>query len=127
VHETADPNEATDRLIDGAEGIVCFYDVASKQSYKQIEAIHDKIQKNTPPPFQMVLVGIVRDETGREVSVNDGDELARKLRCKFSLETKDTVGDVLDRIIRLCRQARKAQGIPWWNWRSWGCCLCWGR
>jgi hypothetical protein len=127
VRETADPDEATDGLIDGAEGIIFFFDVASRESYKQIEAIHDKIQKNSPPPFQMVLVGIVLGDTSPKVSVHDGDELAGKLGCNFSVETKDTVGAVLDRIIRLCRQARKSQGIPWWDWRGWGCCVCWGR
>ena len=139
MHEVAGLDEATDRLICGAEGIVCLYNVALRSSYERIEAIHDKIQKikaaSTPsaldpatspaaslPPFQMVLVGTVHVGTEREVSPKEGNELARKLGCEFFEVSEATVEDMLHRIIRLCRQARRAQarraqgsnvGISW--------------
>ena len=72
----------------------------------------------------MVLVGIVLVGTERKVSLEEGNKLARKLGCKFSLETEATVKDVLRRIIRLCRQTQNDDmGISWWNW---GSCLGWG-
>lgn len=137
--EIASLDEVTDRLICGAEGIVYFYNVAFRTSYERIEAIHDKIQKikaasttsapnpatlsATPPPsFQIVLVGVVLVGTEWEVSLKEGNELARKWGCEFFEVSEATVEDMLHRIIWLCRQARRAQarralgsnvGISW--------------
>ena len=134
MYETANPNEAAYRWIRGAEGGVYFYNTASRSSYEHIEAIHDKLQKiraastpsaldpatssaTSPPPFQKVLVGTVLSGTKRAVSLEEGQKLARKLGCEFSFETETNGDVVLRRIIRLCRQARRAQGsnvgIPW--------------
>lgn len=89
-----------------------------------MEAIHDKLQKIKSASTPSVLVGIVLAGTEPEVFFKDGDELARKWGCNFSVETEVTVGDVLPRIIRLSRKARKAQGdgmgVSWWNLE---CCL----
>jgi hypothetical protein len=138
-------DEAIGQLFCGAEGVVYFYNAASRSSYEHIEAIHDKQQKvksasttsapdaaklsgTSPPPLQMILVGTVLVGTKREVSLEEGNELARKLGCNFSLETEATVENALRRIIRLCRQARKAQaddmGLSWWGL---GNCLGWRR
>ena len=125
MHEIAGLNGATDGLIYGVEGIVYFYNAALRSSFERIPAIHDKIQK-TSPSFQIVLVGIVLAETVREVSFKEGNELAGQLGCTFSVETEATVEDVLRRIIRLCRQAKKAQGDDMGvSWRDWGSCLGW--
>jgi precorrin-3B methylase len=113
-------------LFSGADGVVYFYNTASRSSFRHIEAIHDKLEKIKSAPTPSVLVGIVLAGTEQEVSFKEGNELARKWGCDFSVETEATVEDMLSRIIRLCRKARKAQGdgmgVPRWNLWS---CLGW--
>jgi hypothetical protein len=140
MQEIAGLDEATNQLIYDAEGIVYFYNIASRSSCEQIEAFYNEVQKikaastpsaldsasssaASPPPFQMFFVGIFLGAE-REVSFTGGNELARKLGCNFydvPVET-EAVGDILPWIIRSFRQARKAEcnnvGISLWNWNS---------
>ncbi|KAH8587652.1 hypothetical protein B0O99DRAFT_394223 [Bisporella sp. PMI_857] len=92
VREIAGPDEATDESIDGAGGIVYIYNAGSKLSFCHITAIHDKLQKIKSASTPSLLVGIVLVGTEQEVFFKDGDELARKWGCNFSVETDATVG-----------------------------------
>jgi precorrin-3B methylase len=93
VHEKAVLDEATGQLFCGADGVVYFYNAASRSSFHHVEAIHDKLQKIKSASTPSVLVGIALAGTKREVSFKEGNELARKLGCNFSVETEATVGD----------------------------------
>jgi len=119
MHEIANPDKVPDQLVNGTEGIVYFYNTASRSSYNQIKAIYNKIQNLSP--FQIVLVGIVLAGTEQEVSQKQVGELAQELKCGFSVETEATAENVLSKVIRLCRQVQgDDMGVSWGWWSCFG-------
>ncbi|KAH6667403.1 ras-2 protein [Halenospora varia] len=144
MHERAGLEEETGALCRNAEGILLVYSTALISSFQQIPTIHEQIQKfqaashslssdpatlpAAPPPVQIVLVGI-EDKEKREVSHEDGLELAKNLGCGFfeaAVETKANVNEVLSHMIRLCREARRVQGGDLETSKSgWMSCFGW--
>lgn len=80
-------------------GYVLVYSVTSRQSFDMVTVIRDKILNFTGTDWApIVLVGNKTDLQGqRQVSKEEGDELASKwkcLNCETSAKTKENIGNM---------------------------------
>ncbi|PVH69547.1 ras-domain-containing protein [Cadophora sp. DSE1049] len=78
-----------DGWIRANEGLILVYSISSRLSFARIQGLYDQIQqikKSTHPRISQVpiiLVGNKFDIAKRKVSLLEGEDMARKLRCAF--------------------------------------------
>ncbi|EGC32037.1 hypothetical protein DICPUDRAFT_57324 [Dictyostelium purpureum] len=114
IYDTAgqeDFSAVRDQYMRTGEGFLCVYSITYLQSFKEIHRLHNhllKVKDLDSVPF--VLVGNKCDlNEYREVSTAEGEELAKKLNCKF-LETsaKERI-NVTEAFYELVREVKKAR------------------
>ncbi|GAM23908.1 hypothetical protein SAMD00019534_070830 [Acytostelium subglobosum LB1] len=114
IYDTAgqeDFSAVRDQYMRTGEGFLCVYSITYLQSFKEIPKLHHhllKVKDMDRVPF--LLVGNKCDlKDFREVPTADGEELARKLNCKF-LETsaKDRV-NVTEAFHELVKEVKRAR------------------
>ena len=78
-----------DNWIQISEGFMLVYSISSKGSFTRIQGLYDRIQQiknlrpHTSSQVPIMLVGNKVDAAQREVSVLEGNEMARMLGCSF--------------------------------------------
>ncbi|KYR01248.1 Ras GTPase [Tieghemostelium lacteum] len=114
IYDTAgqeDFSAVRDQYMRTGEGFLCVYSITYLQSFKEIPKLHNhllKVKDLDTVPF--VLVGNKCDlNEFREVPTTAGEELAKKLNCKF-LETsaKDRI-NVTEAFHELVREVKKSR------------------
>jgi small GTP-binding protein len=72
----------------GANGVLLLYDITSMNSFRNIKNWLDQIKENTSDKLVVVLVGNKCDlDSERQISVDDGKQLAEHYGIKFFFET----------------------------------------
>lgn len=93
----------------GAHGVVLVYDISSRASFLTMERWFEEAETNTVDGVALYLVGAKLDkaESGREVSVEEGQTLANAHGARFceaSAKTRDNVRrpfvDIVDQIVQ---------------------------
>ncbi|CAG8510908.1 18225_t:CDS:2 [Dentiscutata erythropus] len=94
------------------EGFLIMYSISSRSTFERVEQFHDQIirvKENEPVPI--MLVGNKCDKiTEREVSREEGMDMARKLRCDFiesSAKTAVNVERAFYGVVKMIRQNRE--------------------
>ena len=103
-----------DEWIRANEGFILVYSISSRPSFTRIQGLYDHIQqikKSTHPhtssQVPIILVGNKVDIAKRKVSLLEGEDMARKLGCKF-LETSAKDGEnVKESFCTIVRQLQK--------------------
>ncbi|KAK7046193.1 ras protein [Favolaschia claudopus] len=102
---------AREQLIKQGQAFVLIYSVTSRPSFDHIESLHRTVVQlaTSSRPPTIILVGNKMDAPPdtREVSKEEGEALAQKLRCKFfetSTKTARNVQRVFHMAIRELRQ-----------------------
>lgn len=94
----------------GLHGYLLVYSVTSRQSFELIDVIRDKILNSIgSDTIPMVLIGNKCDlNFQRQVEVSEGEELARKFKCKFletsvcdNINVKNSFEALIDEIERI--------------------------
>ncbi|CAG8721834.1 30782_t:CDS:1, partial [Gigaspora margarita] len=94
------------------DGFLIVYSIATRSSFEKIERFHDQITRiKDTEQIPIVLVGNKSDKiTEREVSREEGINMARRLKCAF-IETSAKYGVNVDRAfydaVRMVRQNRE--------------------
>ena len=96
------------------QGFLCVYSITSKKSFSELPALHAKILRikdSTKVP--MVLIGNKCDlETEREVSKDEGQELANKFGAPFfeaSAKNRINVEEAFSALVREVRKKLSAE------------------
>ncbi|CAG8514079.1 28134_t:CDS:2 [Gigaspora margarita] len=130
VMDTAGQEEYTalrDQWIRDGEGFVLAYSISSRSTFERIERFHDQITRvKDTHKFPLMLVGNKCDKmTEREVSREEGMNMARRLKCDFietSAKTCVNVERAFYGVVKMIRQNRqgneirkKKKGCHWCN------------
>ncbi|KAF0382866.1 putative small G-protein Ras2 [Gigaspora margarita] len=130
VLDTAGQEEYTalrDQWIRDGEGFVLAYSISSRSTFERIERFHDQITRvKDTHKFPLMLVGNKCDKmTEREVSREEGMNMARRLKCDFietSAKTCVNVERAFYGVVKMIRQNRqgieirqKKKGCHWCN------------
>jgi Ras-related protein Rab-1A len=68
----------------GAHGIIVVYDITDKESFKNIDTWMNEVEKHASDNVSRILVGNKNDmEESRQVSVDEGKELADQYNIRF--------------------------------------------
>jgi len=91
------------------EGFLLVYSIASRQSFEEIQQFQQQILRvKDKDYFPIIIVGNKCDlESDREVSTQEGEELARSMSCKFietSAKTRLNVENAFYDIVREIRR-----------------------
>ncbi|KAK6969179.1 P-loop containing nucleoside triphosphate hydrolase protein [Favolaschia claudopus] len=104
--------DAREQLIKQGQAFALIYSVTSRPSFEHIESLHRTVlQLATSHPPTIILVGNKMDAPPdtREVSKEEGEALAQKLRCKF-FETSTKTGQNVQRVFHMAiRELRQRQ------------------
>jgi len=88
----------------GTDGAVLVFDITKKETYQLIGTWLDDINNNNKMSIGKMLIGNKADlEDEREVSKEEGEQLAQMLECKYyetSAKTGQNVNEALDEIAR---------------------------
>ena len=88
----------------GTDGAVLVFDITKKETYQLIGTWLDDINNNNKMSIGKMLIGNKADlEDEREVSKEEGEQLAKLLDCKYyetSAKTGQNVNEALDEIAR---------------------------
>ena len=88
----------------GTDGAVLVFDITKKETYELIGTWLDDIRENNKMSIGKMLIGNKADlEDEREVSKEEGEQLAKLLDCKYyetSAKTGQNVNEALDEIAR---------------------------
>jgi len=107
-----------DQYIHRGEGFMILYSITSKHSFDLVSKFHHKIHvvKDEEEYFPMVIVGSKCDlEDSREVSTEEGKELAKKFRCPFfetSAKVRTNVEESFIEVVREIKKRRWALNPP---------------
>ena len=81
-------------------GIAVVYDITDHESFRDVQKWVDNVEKYASPQVKMLLIGSKNDLGGsREVSVEEGKELAKRLRVPFietSSKNNENIGEAFD-------------------------------
>ena len=73
----------TESYLRGANGIVLVYDISDRESFNSVESWVDSVKNKCDKSVDMILLANKSDTLKREVSFQDGQELADKLHMPF--------------------------------------------
>jgi len=112
--DTAGQEELTalrDQWIRGAEGFIVVYSITSRSSFYQVTQFrHQILRVHDVEDMPMIIVGNKADlEELREVSANEGRELAKASQASFleaSAKTRMNIDEIFQAVVRLVRQKR---------------------
>ena len=89
----------------GTDGAVLVFDITKKETYELIGTWLDDIRENNKMSIGKMLIGNKADlEEEREVSKEEGEQLAQMLECKYyetSAKTGQNVNEALDEIAKV--------------------------
>lgn len=91
------------------EGFLCVYSITSRNSFEEISMFHQQILRvKDKDSFPVIVIGNKCDlESERQVSVQEGRDLAKQFQCKF-LETSAKLKiNVDESFYSLVREIRK--------------------
>ena len=95
----------------GAHGIIVTYAINDKASFQAVHNWMAEVEKNTPDNITRILVGNKTDmESEREVSFDEGQELANHYRVKY-LETTAKMGQNVEEAFQLMTREIKANVV----------------
>lgn len=101
------------------EGFLCVYSITSKNSFEEISTFHQQILRvKDKDYFPIIIVANKCDlENERQVSTQEGRELAKQFQCKFiesSAKQKINVDEAFYSLVREIRRFNKEtqQGKP---------------
>jgi len=95
------------------EGFLLVYSIDSRQTFDEMESFHSQILRvKDVDTFPMVMVGNKCDLPAdlRQVSLQAGNDLAKRLECNFmetSAKLKTNVDEAFYQLVRLIRKRRK--------------------
>lgn len=106
-----------------SDAFILVYDVTSRSSFSHIGMHYDQIIKSNTsrrPPPPIIIVSNKHDQSGlREVSLKDGQKLARDLHCEFVDVSAKSNAKVQLPFYTAVRLSRQNKGwIPRKNWRK---------
>ncbi|KAJ8324471.1 RAS2 protein [Batrachochytrium dendrobatidis] len=116
--DTAGQEEYTalrDQWIRDGEGFLLCFSITSRSTFERLERFKDQIERvkdvdSTRQLVPMIVVGNKADRThDREVSITEGNNLARHLRCEYietSAKTTLNVEKAFYSVVRLIRKER---------------------
>jgi len=115
VLDTAGQEEYTalrDQWIRDGEGFLLVYSISSRSTFERVERFHDQITRvKDTEPVPLMLVGNKCDKiTEREVSREEGMNMARRLKCDFiesSAKTCVNVERAFYGVVKMIRQNRE--------------------
>ena len=88
----------------GTDGAVLVFDITKKETFKLIGSWLDDIRENNKTNIGKMLIGNKADlEEEREVSTEEGEQLAQLLECKYyetSAKTGQNINEALDEIAK---------------------------
>ena len=89
----------------GTDGAVLVFDITKKETFELIGTWLDDIRQNNKTSIGKMLIGNKVDlEEEREVSKEEGEELAKLLECKYyetSAKTGQNINEALDEIAKI--------------------------
>jgi Ras-related protein R-Ras2 len=95
------------------EGFLLIYSVADKTSFDEIFKFHKQILRvKDRDEFPMILVANKADLTNRQVSPEEGQELARQLHIPFiegSAKNRMNVDQAFHELVRVVRRFQEAE------------------
>eukprot|EP01125_Pyxidicula_operculata_P012590 TRINITY_DN413_c0_g1_i1.p1 TRINITY_DN413_c0_g1~~TRINITY_DN413_c0_g1_i1.p1 ORF type:complete len:155 (-),score=40.22 TRINITY_DN413_c0_g1_i1:51-515(-) len=117
IYDTAgqeDFSAVRDQYIRIGEGFICMYSITTEASFQEVSNLRDKLCNITEEDnHPVVLVGNKSDlEEDREVSTEDGQELANSFGWRFmeaSAKTKTNVVEAFEEIVKSIRAHRSGQ------------------
>ncbi|CAG8647485.1 4233_t:CDS:2 [Gigaspora margarita] len=101
-----------DQWIRDGEGFLLVYSISSRSTFERVERFHDQITRvKDTEPVPLMLVGNKCDKiTEREVSREEGMNMARRLKCDFiesSAKTCVNVERAFYGVVKMIRQNRE--------------------
>lgn len=98
------------------QGFLCVYSIIQRKSFNELPALRDKILRiKEAKKVPMVLVGNKCDLSDeREVSIEEGQELARNFGCPFfesSAKNHINVDEAFRDLVREVRKFKKEQEV----------------
>ncbi|CAG8634678.1 23117_t:CDS:2 [Cetraspora pellucida] len=99
-------------LCGDGEGFLLVYSISSRSTFERVERFHDQITRvKDTEPVPLMLVGNKCDKiTEREVSREEGMNMARRLKCEFiesSAKTCVNVERAFYGVVKMIRQNRE--------------------
>ena len=100
-----------DQWIRDCEGFVLIYSITSRGSYEQVTVFKDQVMRvKDAEKLPMMLVGNKCDlEDQRQVSPDEGQDLAKKIGCQFKEASAKTRVNVEEAFYDLVREIRRTQ------------------
>ena len=102
---TLHPTDSTTPFFSEGEGFVLVYSITARATFDRIERFRHQIARvKDSEEIPMVLVGNKSDrQSEREVSKQDGEQLAKRLNCMFietSAKTRNNLEDAYYNVVR---------------------------
>ncbi|XP_064155706.1 trichohyalin-like isoform X2 [Anguilla rostrata] len=97
----------TKQILRKAQGLVLMYDITSSESFLALRSWLSSIQEGAPDDVIIVLLGNKNDSHRREVSLEEGERLAREYSVHFmecSAATGDNVVQAMNNLARMLKQ-----------------------
>ena len=89
----------------GTHGVILVFDLTNKETFDLIENWIEDIKQNNQSDIAKILLGNKSDILdSRQVSIEDAEELANKLGCKYyegSAKTGENITEALDEIAKI--------------------------
>ena len=116
-HTSPSPVHTTDSLSSEGQGFILVYSIASRATFDRLEVFRQAMLKVKRQKPVFMLVGNKCDKQyEREVSKEEGAQLARSFGCEFletSAKTATNVERLFTNLVRLLRQTKQQeQGVP---------------
>ena len=81
-------------IVKNADGVILMYDLTQRNTFEGISIWMDNIKKHKGEDFPIVLVGNKSDMEEREVTKEEGEELAKKFNISFFETSNKTAQNV---------------------------------
>jgi len=110
------------------EGFLCVYSITMRDTFNSVNRFYDHIlQVKSKDEVPLILVGSKCDlEQDREVSTDQGKQLAEKFKCPFyetSAKTRVNVDQVFEELVRIVQKSKRKDGEPEVQGNRADCCV----